>query len=80
MLTRTGQAMWKPHIGAVKNFVQLDYEIGESVELIDRVNPTQKSSLDVAEDAECSGDENLNCMHLPMKKWRELITKVMKPL
>ena len=40
----------------------------------------QKSSLDVAEDAECSGDENLNCMHLPMKKWRELITKVMKPL
>ena len=47
--------------------------------MIDRVKPTQNCNLDTVEDAECRGLENLNYIHLEMKKLRDFTTEVIKP-
>ena len=47
------------------------------MEPIDQENPIKMSSLRVV--VECSGDENLNCRSLDLKKRRYLIM-MMKPL
>lgn len=54
-------------------------KIGYSIERKAGMNPTQNSSLEVVQGAQCSGAMNLICRDLEMKKWSDLIVKVMNP-